>query len=299
MAAEASTHANDWYTQAERSLMNLAEAVRSQTVCSLAEVQGVAADLVALLARDEVLFVRALTQQNKPSLIGNMIHTAIFATMIGQRMECQRRELDRIAFAALVHDVGMFRLSDELLTKAGRWSDDDLAHLRRHPTLGSEWLARAAVDDPWLHEVVEQEHERVDGSGYPHGLRGAQVHGFAQIIAIADVLDALLRSRPTRKALQAHAAVRLLVSREKAAFSGDLLKILIQVLSVFPVGTHVRLSSGEIGRVIRTDPGTPLRPVVALTVDGRGSPLPAPRLVDLRQDTELRIIEIVDTTRWQ
>ena len=299
MAAEPSTHANDWYTQAETSLTDLAEVVRTQAVCALAEVRRVAAGVVASLTQDEVLFVRALTQQNKPSLIGNMIHTAIFATMIGQRVGYQRRELDRLAFAALVHDVGMFRLSDELLTKAGRWSDDDLVHLRRHPALGSEWLAQAAADDPWLHEVVAQEHERVDGSGYPHGLRGDQVHGFAQIIAIADVLDAMLRSRPTRKALQAHAAVRLLVSREKAAFSASLLKTMIQLLSVFPVGTHVRLSSGEIGRVIRINPGTPLRPVVAVTVDGRGSPLPTPGLVDLRQDPELRIIEIFDITHWQ
>ncbi len=299
MAAEPSPYTSDWYAQAERSLTDLAEAVRTHSVGPLAEVRRVATGVVASLAQDEALFVRALTQQNKPSLIGNMIHTAIFSTMIGQRVGYQRRELDRLAFAALVHDVGMFLLPDELLTKAGRWSDDDLVHLRRHPVLGSDWLARAAVDDPWLHEIVAQEHERVDGSGYPHGLRGAQVHGFAQIIAIADVLDAMLRSRPTRKALQAHAAVRLLVKREKTAFSDDLLKTLIQVLSVFPVGTYVVLSSGEIGRVIKTNPATTLRPVVTVTVDGKGSPLLTPRQVDLCQDSELRIIKIFDVPLWQ
>jgi HD-GYP domain-containing protein (c-di-GMP phosphodiesterase class II) len=203
-------------------------------------------------------------------------------------------ELDRLALAALVHDLGMFRLPEQLLEQQGRWSREQIEIMRRHPTTGAELLKQAASDQPWLAEVVEQEHERANGTGYPKGLQGPQIHEFALVIGLADTLDAMLRSRLSRKALLPYEAVRLLLSREKAGFPTRIFKSLLQEFSLFPVGTWVKLTSGEIGEVVRSNPRFPLRPAVKVIIDQSGQRLRTPREMDLGGSPLVHVGEIVD-----
>ncbi|MEW6544172.1 MAG: HD domain-containing phosphohydrolase [Nitrospirota bacterium] len=246
------------------------------------------------LAQDDRLLVRAISHQSGSSLIGNMVHVAIYAVKIGMGMAYRPDELVRLALAALVHDLGMFRLPAPLLEQQGRWSPEQIAIMQRHSLLGEELLRQMAPDQPWLAEVVGQEHERVNGTGYPRRLQGHQIHEFALVIGLADILDAMLRSRANRQALLPYEAVRLLLSREKAGFPTKIFKSLLQQFSLFPVGTWVKLTSGEIGEVIRSNPRFPLRPAVRVMVDQSGQRLREPRELDLSSSPLVHVAEIVD-----
>jgi HD-GYP domain-containing protein (c-di-GMP phosphodiesterase class II) len=284
----------DWYGRAEGSLVTIAALIRKQSRFSLGDLPEIAAGMVASLEKDEHLLVRAISHQSGPSLIGNMVHSAIFAIKIGKGMGYRPDELDRLGLAALVHDLGMFRLPEQLLDQQGRWSREQIELMQRHPTVGADLLKQAAQDRPWLPEVVEQEHERIDGSGYPRKLQGPQIQEFALIIGLVDTLDAMLRSRLSRKALLPYEAVRLLLSREKSKFPTKVFKSLLQEFSLFPVGTWVKLTTGEIGEVVRSNPRFPIRPAVKIVIDQSGQRLRTPRELDLGGSPLIHVSEIVD-----
>lgn len=285
----------DWYGQTYQVLLAISDAVRAEQAFSIGDLADLTHGFVASLEQDDRLFIHALSRQESgPSQVANMIRTAIFSIKIGKGMGYGPEELVRVALAGLIHDVGMFRLPEGLLNEPGQWSPQQRALLRRHPTLGAELLRHAAPDFPWLPEIVEQEHERVDGTGYPKGLQGRDIHEIAQIIGLADVLDAGLRSRLSRKALAPHDATRLLLARERNAFRSRLFKSLLEQFSLFPAGTQARLTSGEVGTVIRANPRFPLRPVLRITVDQGGQRLRVPREVDLSRNPLVHIGEILD-----
>lgn len=289
----------DWYGRAETSLAAIAGLVRKQSRFSLGDLPDIAAGMVASLEKDDRLLVSAISHQSGPSLVGNMVHSAIYAIKIGTGMGYRPDELERLGLAALVHDLGMFRLPEQLLDQQGRWSREQIEIMQRHPTLGADLLKQVASDRPWLSEAVEQEHERVDGSGYPRRLQGPQIQELALIIGLVDTLDAMLRSRLNRKALLPYEAVRLLLSREKTKFPIRVFKSLLQEFSLFPVGTWVKLTSGEIGEVIRSNPRFPLRPSVKVIIDQSGQRLRSPREMDLSGSPLVHVGEIVDRVQLQ
>ena len=285
----------DWYGKAESALTGMAAAIKKQRLLSLGEIPQIAEGMAEALTRDDRLLVRAISHQSGPSLVGNMVHVAVFAVKIGIGLGYRPDELAKLALAALVHDLGMFQLPDNMLDQTGRWTDGQLEQMRRHPQLGADLLKQVGKAYPWLPEIVMQEHERINGSGYPKGLQGPQIHEFALVIGLADVLDAMLRSRATRKALLPHEAVRLLLSREKAGFPTRIFKSLLQQFSLFPVGTWVKLTSGEIGEVVRSNPRFPLRPAVKIIIDQSGQRLREPKELDLSGSPLIHVGEIVDS----
>lgn len=285
----------DWYGKAEAALTGIAAAIKKQRLLSLGEIPQIAEGMAEAMTQDDRLLVRAISHQSGVSLIGNLVHVAVFAVKIGLGLGYRPDELAKLALAALVHDLGMFQLPDEMMEQTGRWSDKQIELMRRHPQMGADLLKQVAKAYPWLPDIVVQEHERINGSGYPKGLQGPQIHEFALVIGLADVLDAMLRSRATRKALLPHEAVRLLLSREKAGFPTRIFKSLLQQFSLFPVGTWVKLTSGEIGEVVRSNPRFPLRPAVRIIIDQSGQRLREPRELDLSGSPLIHVGEIVDS----
>ena len=161
--------------------------------------------------------------------------------------------------------------------------------------MGVALLKQTAPDYPWLPEIVAQAHERANGTGYPQGLHGEQILEFAQVIGVADVMDALLHPRLSGKARLPHEAVRMLVAEEKTAFPDRIFRSLLQELSLYPVGTWVKLTSGETGEVIRLNRRYPLRPVVKVSIDQNGQRLQSPRELDLGRNPLVHVKEIADT----
>lgn len=284
----------DWYIKAETALLVVTKSIRMQQPFSLGDLPAIASGMATSLAQDDTLMVRAISHQSGPSLVGNLVHTAIFAIKIGMGMGYRSDELSRLGLAALVHDVGMFLLPDQMLDETGRWSKDRIDLLHNHPVQGAELLRRAAPDALWLSEIVMQEHERMDGTGYPKRLHGPQIQEMALVIGMADMLDAMLRTRLNRKALLPHEAVRLLLARERAGFPTRAFKSLLNQFSLFPAGTWVKLSSGDIGSVVQSNPRFPLRPIVKVIIDQVGLRLREPREIDLCKTPLISVLEIVD-----
>lgn len=285
----------DWYGLAEAELTRITAVVRQNESFRLDDLAPIATGIVEALKESDQLVARALSRQKGVPLIASMVNVAIVSTKIGIGLGYTPDEQVRLALAALIHDVGMFRLPESQLNDTGRWSAEQIEALRGCPMMGAELVKHNATEYPWLPEVVAQAHERGNGTGYPQGLRGEQIHELAQVIGVADVMDALLHPRHSGKARLPHEAVRMLVAQEKTAFPDRIFKSLLQELSLYPVGTWVKLTSGETGEVVRLNRRYPLRPVVMVSIDQNGQRLQSPRELDLGRNPLVHVKEIADT----
>jgi HD-GYP domain-containing protein (c-di-GMP phosphodiesterase class II) len=221
----------------------------------------------------------------------HMVNVAILAVKIGQGIGYGEEDLQRLAGAACLHDVGMVSIPPRMLEKPGALTPDERALIHQHPEKGCRMLQALGPEFEWVAIVALQEQEREDGSGYPRGLKGDQIHEYAKIVGLADVYESLTHKRPYQKINVALDAIKEIMITNRHMFPAPVLKGLIQGLSTFPMGSLVHLNSKEIARVVATNPAFPLRPVVEVLTDPHGERLASGRRVDLAQNSLLYITD--------
>lgn len=257
-----------WYRDAEAELTLVASAIQSQRTIQLDRLEALAASLVASLKRSDELIVMALSSPSGSALLTNLVNVAVVSTKVGMGLGYYGRELERLALAGLLHDIGLFAVPQSLVTKAGRLTADERTLIEQHPELGFEAIKRSGPDYTWLAELIRQAHERTNGLGYPNRLKGRQISEMALIIGVSDVFDAMISERPYRPRLFPHEAIKELLVAERATFPREMTKALVEQLSVYPLGTTVRLTTGETGIVVGVNVQYPLRPIVEVDESG-------------------------------
>lgn len=293
---EASPGQDDFYQGARQEVARAVEAAARGRLVALDALEAIAQGLVESLASGDALLARALLGgESHLDLPTHMVNVAILAIKIGQGIGYSPEELRRLALAACLHDVGMITVPRAILEKYGALSPDESALLRQHPERSFQMLQALGPEYRWLATVALQEQEREDGSGYPHGLTGEQIHPYAKIIGLADMYESLTHARPHQRLRVPFEAVKEIMSADRRKFPNQILKGLIQGLSTFPVGSLVRLNSKEIARVVATNPAFPLRPVVEILTGPTGDPVATRRRVDLAQNSLMYITDAAST----
>jgi hypothetical protein len=254
----------NWYHEAEYALDEIATAVQEHRSISLEPLEALAKDVVSSLQRNDELVVQALAGPSGSPLITNLINVAILGTKVGIGLGYYGEELHRLALAGFVHDIGLFAVPKSLITKAGRLTQEERELIERHPELGYQVVENCGPTYHWLAQLTRQAHERFNGEGYPNRLAGREISEMAQILGVVDVFDALVSDRPYRRRLLPHEAVKELLVVERRTFPREILKALVEQFSVYPLGTTVRLTTGEVGTVAKVNSRYPLRPVVRM-----------------------------------
>lgn len=159
----------------------------------------------ALLGSVQVL--SAAVEKRDPYTAGHQARVAALCVAIGQRLGLGESELEGLRLGAMLHDIGKIGIPSDLLAKPSRVSAEEFALIKQHTTLGHEIVRQ--VQYPWpIARMVLEHHERLDGSGYPSGLRDGSICREARILGVADVVEAMMSHRPYRAALGAEAALR-------------------------------------------------------------------------------------------
>jgi putative nucleotidyltransferase with HDIG domain len=206
-----------------------------------------------------------------------------------------RNEVLSAVLAALLHDVGMAAMPAELIGSTRSFSDEERRQIEAHVGIGAEICRRLAPQETWLADAVLAHHERLDGTGYPAGLRGHHIPRLARLLAVCDVYAALVRSRPHRPALPPRTALaETLVEAEKGRLDSELASHLLGI-SFYPVGSLVELSDGRIASIVAVpchapDLATAMRPVVRILLNAQGQPVPVPSYVNLARCDGLHIV---------
>lgn len=152
-------------------------------------------------ALQKTIFVLAAALEKRdPYTAGHEERVTEIAKLIAREMHLDKSTIQGVEFAAMVHDVGKIVVPAEILSKPGKLSDAEFELIKAHPDVGADLLKDIQFDWP-IAEIIRQHHERIDGSGYPKGLKGDQILLEARIIAVADVLEAMASHRPYRSSL--------------------------------------------------------------------------------------------------
>lgn len=170
--------------------------------------------------------LKGLIAETHPPTAEHSIRVRICAMRIGQMMCLPGLDLNVLSIAAELHDIGKIYIPKQILNGPSRLSESDWQIVRQHPSSGAAVAERSFPNMPEVAECVRLHHERLDGSGYPHGLSGLRIPYLARIVAIADAFTALAEDRPYRAAHTEIEALRILAVDEPGGYDGQLLSAL-------------------------------------------------------------------------
>jgi putative nucleotidyltransferase with HDIG domain len=277
------------YTEACRYVESVLAAVVDGRKPKLAEALLLAERIHTSLLQSNRLLLMALEPYERFELPPHCTNVALLAGKITMGMGWGVAGVLRAIQAGLLHDIGMARLPERVLSKAGKLSEEEWELVRQHPEHGAEIVGRLGEEYEWLRMAVAQEHERMNGQGYPMGLSGDEIDGLARVIAVADVFEAFSHPRAYRSLFTAYEALEQVVGLRDESLSGDVVAALVDEISAFPRDSFVMLSTGEIGRVVNTNPTNLMRPVVQTVWNPMWEPLAEPRTLDLAEETTVSV----------
>lgn len=221
------------------------------------------------------------------------VSVCILSMMTGITMGYDDRKLVELGIGALLHDVGKSRLSEDILRFESQLNDEDYQEWKKHPEYGFGIIK--AYDDFSLlsAHVAYQHHERWDGKGFPRGLAAQKIHEYARIVAVANMYDEILSDRPNRPPYEVHQAINLIKRMSGSYFEPRIVAAMMSHIASYPVGTIVRLNTGELGMITAVHPDRPTRPVVRIAYDRNNRRIANPWEVDLSRLTTVFIADTI------
>ncbi|MDX8408752.1 MAG: hypothetical protein R8J84_01725 [Mariprofundales bacterium] len=220
-------------------------------------------------------------------LVMKSIMLLLYCIKITIALRIPQHERLPLMLAATLHHIGMAKIPTGILTKRTRLAPDELAEIRAAPSRGSQYLGANNINDDTIIRACEESSERIDGTG-PRAMEGEQIILSARIVGLLSMFEAMIHFRPYRKRMLPREAIRVIVNDYKQAFDRKILKALLDSISLYPIGTYVKMNSHEIGLVTFTYPRLPLRPRVRITMDAQGHEVTM-REVNLRDHPNLMI----------
>lgn len=226
------------------------------------------------------------------------IRTCILALAFGRHLSLTKDQLKLLGLGALLHDVGMVRVPIDVLEKPTGLTKKELDLMKGHVREGVQILKKSEGFPAEAMQMIEQHHERHDGSGYPEQLTGESIGMSGSIGAIVDVYDAITSQRIYRGGVSAEDALKRMYEWRHKDFNAELVEEFIKCMGIFPIGSLVELNTGGIGVVITINRARRLKPKVALVLQANREPYKKRLIADLaehrdRLGQELRIRRVL------
>ncbi len=229
---------------------------------------------------DALLWVAQMREEHQQTY-QHGVRVALYLMTLGRQLGFPRDLLGRLGMIGMLADVGKTKLPRALLEKPGMLNPAEYSIVKEHVRLGLEALSQGQSMPAEVELGIAQHHERLDGSGYPKGLKGDEISIYGRMSGIADSFAALCTPRAYANPLAPQDALMNLYQWADTSFHGPLVEQFVQAIGVFPVGSLVELSSGEIAVVVAHNRVRRLEPRVLLLTWPDKRPLPAPIEVDL------------------
>lgn len=196
------------------------------------------------------------------------VDVCALAIGIGITLGLSRQELLDLGTGSLLHDIGKLKIPRNILNKPGRLSPEEYEVIKMHPRLGYETVLKNADVNPVAARTVLEHHERWDGSGYPEGKAGNDIHLFAAICGVADTYSAMTSNRVYRKAVPFHESYEMLLAAGGLWFDFKVIRAFARCIVPYPKGALVELTDGRAAQVVRSNPDHPYVPIVRLLHSG-------------------------------
>ena len=195
------------------------------------------------------------------------LSVAVLSIAIGRAMSLERPSLRELGRTAIMHDIGKILVPIEIINKAGKLTADEFEIIKHHSARGARYLEKEGIGNEMMWAAVRAHHEKLDGTGYPDGLKGNEIPLFARIISVADVYDAVTSYRSYRRPISPSVAFELVMGDVGRAFEYDVVNAFAKTVEFYPKGTMVLLTGDRIGVVINNR--NALRPVLQMMDNGQ------------------------------
>lgn len=286
-------HCRQVYDACLSAVSTIYASVRDASVLKDDQVTQAAQKALELFQQDEsclVTFIVADYPQEKSFLHRHAVNTGLISCLLAGEIGMNQTECLEACLVGFLHDIGL-EYFPEILGSPDPLTEEERRQIREHPAKGYDALNRMDTRlSKQVLEAVYQEHERMDGSGYPRGLVHDGLNQYARIVGLASVYEKLTHWRPYRKRVNVSEAIQSILG-EKAQYDPRVLKALIERIGIFPPGVLVQLNTREVAVVTRINKKAPFRPVVTILYDALGKKMAEPKLIDLAAHTVVYVQE--------
>lgn len=255
-------------------------------------------NLVASVERNpDALLCLTRIREKDDYLLEHSLNVAIILANFARHMGMSDDEVQELAFAGFLHDMGKIRVPDEILHKPGRLTDEEMDVMKKHVEYGVDALHEVNLN-PDLIRTVSEHHERLDGYGYPAGTKGDNISNAGRMLAVADMYDALTADRCYKAGMPSQRAFQILIGECPHKLDQTLVQQFIKCMGVYPVGSLVLLSNDKLAMVLSQN-DSPLTPVVKVFYSLTGNHYVTPRDIDLSHDKRVKIEKAVKASDYK
>lgn len=298
-AAEERAQAKRILSASKQAVTSMFREVRMGKALSTEVAMPLVEEISSSIARNESALISLVRLKSKDDYT-YMHSVAVCALMIALARELNLSEIQakQAGLAGLLHDVGKAAVSLDVLNKPGALSAEEFALVKQHPVLGHQMLLEANFQDEVALDVCLHHHEKMDGSGYPNGLKREQISIYAKMGAVCDVYDAVTSNRPYKKGWEPGVSLQRMANW-KGHFDEVVFKAFVKSVGIYPVGSAVMLRSGRLAVVIDQSPASLLTPVVKVFFSTRSKSRVPIEILDLsKSGANDKIVGHEDPVLW-
>jgi len=262
------------YKESIKIVKSVLEDIRGGKLFNTGAVKNVAENITELTMRNKgVLASVTKLRQHDDYTFQHSMNVSIYSASLAAHLGLKEPEIERIASAGLLHDVGKMLVPTDVLNKPGKLTDDEFSIMKNHVQLGYDFLKKQGLPQDMLRLPYEH-HERFDGSGYPRGLVDKDISIEGKIGAVVDIYDAITSDRVYHKGMEPPSALKLMFKWADSHINKKVFEFFIMNIGIYPVGSLVLMSTNELAVVGKTNLNKPTAPVVLVFMNKKGQRLP-------------------------
>lgn len=267
---------------ASGQISDLMEGVKAGKNLNITKVKSIVEPVISSIVRnpDAMMWLMQLRKKDDYTYLHSVDNCAL-AIAFGRHMGLPKEELRTVSIGMLLLDIGKMKLPDKILNKTTTLTEQEYREAKRHVDYGVEILRHSQDFNDDVINIVLTHHERMDGSGYPNALIGKQIPVYGRMAAIIDCFDAMISKRPYSEPMAQHQVLQKIYNWRDKYFQAELVEQFLQCIGVYPTGSLVEMSTGEVGIVLSQNKTRRLRPKVMMVLGQGKQPLLDQRIVDL------------------
>jgi len=257
---------------------------------SIERIVGLVADIFKKDLYNELLLM--FYRESKDNFMyAHIVNNMILSIAFASSLELSREDIMDIGYCAFGHDFGMMDYFD-LFQKPVQLTDQEKQSIYNHPQKSAE-LFKSYFSERVIHGILDV-HECVNGKGYPQGKVGGEMSFLAKIVSVCDIFEALTHARNFRSEFNPYTAIKMIIKKKDSMFEKLIIKKFVEFISIYPIGSFVRINTGEVGIVVASNPRCPNRCIIHVLLDSSKELRFSGKIINLVNDPMLYISGIID-----